>query len=235
MREIREDYLQIKNATIKQFVDGYCFTSDAVFLANYIKTRKKDVVLDIGTGSGIIPLIVALKKDVSKIIGIEIQEEYAKLATQNVRDNNLQDKIEIVTADIKDFKIGYKVDCIVCNPPYFKVKQGFHCENDEKKIAKTEVKIELRQIVNISKKSLQSNGKLYVILKIDRMQELFSLLTENKFSVKSVLLLKPTKNKKPDSFIVEAILNGKTTMHIDILTVYDETGKLTNEAQKYYE
>lgn len=228
--EIKDGYFIVQNKNL------YCFNSDSVFLANYIESKKTDKVLEIGAGTGIISMILAIKKNIERIDAIEIQTEYYELLKKSIKLNSLEKKINSINIDFNEYNDNYSsYDIIVTNPPYFKVGKGFISKNDKIDIARHEIKINLEDIVSKSKKLLRCRGKFYIVLKTNRIQELMYLLEKYNFSTKKILFLKPNKNKKADTFILEAIKDGNTESKIDYLEIYDLDGKYTKEALKYYE
>lgn len=228
--EIKDGYFIVQNKNL------YCFNSDSVFLANYIESKKTDKVLEIGAGTGIISMILAIKKNIERIDAIEIQKEYYELLKKSIKLNSLEKKINSINIDFNEYNDNYSsYDIIVTNPPYFKVGKGFISKNDKIDIARHEIKINLEDIVSKSKKLLRCRGKFYIVLKTNRIQELMYLLEKYNFSTKKILFLKPNKNKKADTFILEAIKDGNTESKIDYLEIYDLEGKYTKEALKYYE
>ena len=228
--EIKDGYFIVQNKNL------YCFNSDSVFLANYIESKKTDKVLEIGAGTGIISMILAIKKNIERIDAIEIQKEYYELLKKSIKLNSLEKKINSINIDFNEYNDNYSsYDIIVTNPPYFKVGKGFISKNDKIDIARHEIKINLEDIVSKSKKLLRCRGKFYIVLKTNRLQELMYLLEKYNFSTKKILFLKPNKNKQADTFILEAIKDGNTESKIDYLEIYDLDGKHTKEALKYYE
>lgn len=225
-----------KDNYIIQNKDLYCFNSDSIFLANYINTKKKDKILEIGSGTGVISIILAIKKQFEKIDSIEIQKEYFDLFLRSIKLNKLEEKINPINIDFNLYDKNYSnYDIIVTNPPYYKVGNGFTSNNSKIDIARHEIKLTIEEIISKSKKLLKCRGKLYIILKTDRLQELLYLLEKYNFSTKNILFLKPNKNKKADTFILEAIKDGNTEIKVDYLQIYDDKGNYTKEALKYYE
>lgn len=235
MDNLREDDLMVNNAKILQYVDGYCFTSDAVFLANFIKCKKKDRILELGTGSGIISLLLAIKKGVTRIKAIEIQEKYVELAKKNIEINHLENIIDLERADLKEYREKSKYDIVVMNPPYFKKDAGLQNVQIDKEIARREICCILEDVFISATENLENKGHLYIILKADRIQEVFNNATKYKFAIKRMLLISPTKNKDVDSIVFDLVKNGNYACEIQTICVYDEKGNLTEETLKYYE
>ena len=235
MKDIREDDLMINGAKIMQYVDGYCFTSDAVFLANFIECSNNENILELGTGSGIISLIIALKKMPGKIKAIEIQERYALLAQRNIELNKLENIIEIECADLKTFRKKDTYDIVIMNPPYFKKQAGLQNAHKEKEISRREICCELEDIFMSASDNLKNKGHFYIVLKADRVQEVFDNAKKYNFAIKRMLLIKPTKEKDVDSIVFDMVKNGGYACKIQSIYVYENDGQLSKEALKFYE
>lgn len=233
----RIEDLEYKNLKIIQNKELYCFSSDAVLLANLVSATNKDVAVDFGAGSGIISILLAAKTNVKKIYGIEIQEIMAELANKNIILNKLQDKIKIINDDIKnvDKIIGKEsVSIVVCNPPYFKASAGDISKKEEIAISRTELKCTLEDIIKSGSKVLKYSGKFYIIHKSERLAEVLTLLSNNNLEPKVLTLIYPKKSKQVDTFVVEAHKFGAKGLKIKELVVYQENGEMTNKAKELY-
>lgn len=233
----RIDDLEIKGLKLIQKKNDYCFSSDAVLLANFVKAKKSDVVVDFGTGSGIISILIAAKTNASKVMGIELQKSMAQLAEKNVKFNNLTDKVTIYNDDIKNAEniLGKEsVSIVVCNPPYFKATSGEVSSNEVKAISRTELKITLEEIIQHAAVVLKYSGKLYMIHKSERLAEVLTTMSNNNLEPKKITFIYPKKSKQVDTFIVEAQKYGAPGVCISSFVVYEENGEMTNEAKKLY-
>ena len=233
----RIDDLEYKGLKLIQDKEGYCFSSDAVLLANIVKANNKDIVVDFGSGSGIISILVASKTNAKKVYGIEIQSKMADLAKRNVELNSLKDKIEIINEDLKNSdKIFGKesVSVVVCNPPYFKSTSGEVSSNDVKAISRTELKCTLEDIISSASKILKYSGKMYLIHKSERMAEVLKTLSLNSLEPKKLTLIYPKRTKQVDTFIVEAQKCGSVGLKMEDIVVYEENGEMTTIAKKLY-
>ena len=207
----RLDDLEYGGFKIIQNPSLYCFTSDAVLLANKVKVGSKDTVVDLGTGSGIIATIIATKFNPKKVYGIEIQESLSSMAKRSVELNELTDKIEIINAPMQDAtKILGKesVTRVVCNPPYQKLGNGETQLKDEIAICRHEVKVTLSEIVETARDLLKFAGKFYIVHQAKRLGELIYLLEKNNLKVKEINLIQPKATKNVDTVIVEAVKGG---------------------------
>lgn len=143
------------------------FGTDSVLLANFVKLRRGDQVIDLGTGSGVIPLLLAYKNPEIKVTGVEIQAEAAALAQKNVEFNNLSEQIEIVNQDLCTLDSKYKTgsfDVVVSNPPYLPVASGKLKENDYVAIARHELKADLEAVVAEAARLLKYGGHFFLFI-----------------------------------------------------------------------
>ncbi len=227
MENYRIDDLQINNLFIKQDKTAFCFGTDAVLLANFAEPKKNAEVLDIGTGNGIIPILLSAKTSAKKITGLEIQERSASLASENIKMNNLEELIEIVQGDIKDEKIfpPASFDYITCNPPYKKVGTGIKNPEDTLAIARHEIMCTLEDVIKASSYLLKSKGKLAMVHKPERVAEIIYTMKKYKLEAKRMLLVYPKENEKPCLALVEGVKDGGAELNIlPPLYVYDKDG-----------
>lgn len=234
---LRLDDLQYKGLKLWQYPSLYCFTSDAVILANLAKVRKGDVVADFGTGSGIIAVLIAAKTNAAKIFALEKQKIMCELAKKNVDYNSLSDKIEIVEGDIKDADklLGKEsVSVVVCNPPYFRTGSGATREREDVALSRHESSCDLKGIVESASRVLKWGGALYMVHKVERMAEAIGYMQACSLEVKNVTLVCPKADKVADVFVAEARKNGAAGMKLDTLVVYNDDGSMTDRAKKLY-
>ena len=191
--------------------------------------------MDIGTGSGIIPLLLSENENILKIFGVEIITENAILAKRSIEYNNLDNKIEIINKDIKELSVDSKIDMIVTNPPYIKSDNGKKSENSVKAISKHEVKLTLEELVINSRRILKSGGSFNIVCRTDRFQEIVNLLSENNFFAKRIRMVHVKPGKNSILFMIEAVKDKKYTPEIlEPIYLYDENGSYTEEILKYY-
>lgn len=189
----------------------YTFTSDAVLLAKFVNLRKDDVVVDLGTGSGIIALYLAKKGCSKKVIGVEIQTELAKMAEKSVKLNKLEDKIEIINKNMKEVKLS--ADVVVANPPYKKLT-SLKNQNSSRAIARHEVEINLDELLTTASKMLNTGGRFYICYDSNRLAELIYKLKAHKLEPKALFLSYPNINKDASIVFIEAIKDGKEGIKI---------------------
>lgn len=235
----RIDDLEYKNLKIIQNTTGFCFGIDSVLLSDFAKNIKKNsTVIDIGTGTGIISILLSSKTDLNKIYGIEIQEDVANMAKRSVELNNLQNKIEIINTNIKnifEYLKPNETDVIVTNPPYMKLNTGAINEDRKKLISRHEVECTLEDIIKISYKLLKSNGEFYLIHRAERIVDVLYNLRQYKLEPKILRFIQPNINKEPNLVLIKAVKNAGYQLKIEKpLIIYDENGNYTDEILKIY-
>lgn len=228
-----DDILGYKNLKIYQNSNYFAFSLDSIILANYANIRLRDKqIVDFCTGNAVIPLILS-RRTKAKIYGIEIQEKLAKLAKKSIEYNKLNDQIEIVNEDIKDFskKNISKFDLVLCNPPYFKINEKSSLnESYEKKIARHEITINLQDVCDCAKKVLKDNGNLCLVHRSDRLMEILEVLRKNNLEPKKIKFVYENINKESTLVLIEAQKLGKVGLKVDKpLILYELDGKLTEE------
>ena len=206
----RLEDLQCDNLKIIQNKDLYTFTSDSVVLANYIKTKPNDIAVEIGSGCGVISILVQAKNHLKKIFAFEIQKQMQDLCEKNIKLNKLENKIELVRDDIENFEKCLKIgsaDVVFSNPPYFKTT-NFE-QKEVKKIAKEEIFLPLNKLIDCASKLLKSRGCFYCCYSAERICELIVECEKNKLAVKELLF---TENGKGEVklALIKAIKNGRS-------------------------
>lgn len=235
----RIDDLEYKNLKIIQNVNGFCFGIDSILLSDFAKNMKKDAIaLDIGTGTGIISILLSEKSKLKKIYGVEIQEEVANMAKRSVELNNLQNKIEIINTNIKnifDILNPNELDVVVTNPPYMKLNTGAKNEEKKKLISRHEVECTLEDIIKISYKLLKSNGEFYMIHRAERIVDILFYLRQYRLEPKILRFIQPKVNKEPNLVLIKAVKNAGYQLNIKSpLIVYNENGDYTDEILEIY-
>ena len=238
--EVLNDLLNYNNLKIYQNTDMFSFSLDSVLLPSFV-TLNKNIknILDIGSGNAAIPLILTTKTD-AKITGIEIQEESYKLGKKSIEYNHLENKIEFINDDIKEYtkKIESDTfDTITCNPPYFKVndKSRFN-DSDYKTIARHEVNLNLEDLFKIAKKLLKNNGNIAIVHRQERLIDIIIEMKKNNIEPKKIQLVYPGINKEANILLIEGIKNGKPGLKI-LKPLYShlENGEYTDEIKKFFE
>lgn len=235
----RIDDLEFKNLKIIQNKDGFCFGIDSVLLSDFAKNIKKDsMVLDLGTGTGIIPILLCGKTKLKKVTGIELQEEVAKMAKKSIKLNNLEDKFNVINENILNLNKIYEnqtFDVIVSNPPYKKKDTGITNENEKKIISRHEISASLEDFIKISKDLLKDKGEFYMVHRPERLVDIFELMRKYKIEPKILKMVYSYKNKEPKLILIKGVKNAKRFLKVESnLYIYEDTGKYTKEILKIY-
>lgn len=235
----RIDDLQLNNLKIIQNKDGFCYGIDSVLLSDFAKEiSSNSKVLDLGTGTGILGILLCGKTNLSKIYGIEIQEDVCEMARRSILLNHLEDRFEIINQNIKDLENIFEedtFDAIVSNPPYKKNNSGLKNESETKLISRHEVTASLEDFVSISSKLLKNNCSLYMVHRPERLADLFYLLRKYNLEPKKLRLVHSYSYSKPKLILVKATKNAKSFLNIEEpLIIYHQDGSYTNEILKIY-
>lgn len=235
----RIDDLGLKNLKIIQNKNGFCFGIDSVLLSNFAKNIKKDsMVLDLGTGTGIIPILLCGKTELKKVIGVEIQKDVANMAKKSIKLNKLENKIEIINENIINLnKIFEKntFDVIVTNPPYKKKNTGVINENEKKFISRHEIAASLEDFIKITKDLLKDKGEFYMVHKPDRLVDILSLMRIYKIEPKVIQFVCANKDKEPNLVLIKGVKNANPFLKIENnLYIYEKDGKYTKEILEIY-
>ena len=234
----RLDDLQIKGYEIIQSPGRFCFGMDAVLLSAFAKVKAGECVLDLGTGTGILPILLATNTKGKHFTGLEIQEESADMACRSVRHNRLEEQIDIVTGDIKEasqiFGKG-SMDVITTNPPYMIGGHGMANPESAKAIARHEVLCTLEDIIRESARILKAGGRFYMVHRPFRLAAILTAMCEAKLEPKRMRLVYPYVDKEPNMVLIEGIRGAKSRMTVDPpLIVYEKDGSYTREILEYY-
>ena len=235
----RIDDLEFKNLKVIQNKNGFCFGMDAVLLSDFAKNIKRNAkVLDLGTGTGIIPILLCGKTELKKIIGVEIQEEVAKMAKKSILLNSLEGRFEILNCNIKELNKIYKkqtFDVIVTNPPYKKQDSGIVNENEKKVISRHEITANLEDFIKIAKDLLKDKGEIYMVHRPERLVDILELMRKYRIEPKVLKMVCPNKNKEPNLVLIKGVKNAKPFLKIEKnLYVYDTENKYTKEILEIY-
>ena len=236
-KEVINYLLAYNDLKIIQRKDMFNFSLDTVLLANFC-TITKDVkkIVDFGTNNAAIPLILSRRTN-KPIIGVEIQKEAVELAKKNITLNNLDDQIEIVHSDIKEFvNDSIKVGLVVCNPPFFKVDEDSNLNDNEfLTIARHEIKINLEEIIKSAAKILDNRGKFAMVHRPQRMIEILNLMQKYDLEPKRIKFVYPKYNKESHILLVEGIYKGKKGLKIEPpLYAHNDDGSYSDEVKKMF-
>lgn len=235
----RVDDLGCKGYRVIQNPEVFCFGVDAVLLAHYAKvTRPNQKILDIGTGTGIIPILMHGTYERGCYTGIDIQEEMIEMAMRTVKLNQIEKDVRMMCVDIKSYKEHFssdQFDIITCNPPYMKGVCGLKNEHLSKTIARHEVACTLEDIVKASSYMLKDRGKLYMIHRPHRLVDIMNLMRENKVEPKAMRMIYPKRDKEPTMVLIQGVRNGKPELRVEKpLIMYKKDGSYTEEIHQIY-
>ena len=233
----RLDDLEISGLHIIQSPDKFCFGMDAVLLSGFAYAKKGHRVIDLGTGTGILPLLLWAKTEGEHFTGLEIQEESADMARRSVTGNNIAN-IEIVDGDIKSADKLFKrqsFDVVTSNPPYMINEHGITNPDAPKQIARHEILCTLEDVVKAAAYLLKSNGKFFMVHRPFRLPEVFENLGKYRLEPKRMRLVYPQIDKEPNMVLIEAVKYGKPRLNVEKpLIVYDKDMKYTEEMMRDY-
>lgn len=235
----RIDDLEFNNLKIIQNEKGFCFGMDSVILSEFSKEIKQgSKILDMGTGTGILGILLSGKTSNTQIVGVEIQEEVAEMAKRSILLNNLQDRLEIICEDIRNLKQKYETgsfDAIVTNPPYKKRGTGGTNENTLKLISRHEITANLEDFILISAYLLKDQGSIYMVHRPERLADILTTMRKYKLEPKILKLVYPNYEKEPNLILVKAVKNAKAFLKIEKpIYVYKKDGTYTDEILKIY-
>ena len=234
----RIDDLQIKGYRLIQSSRGFCFGMDAVLLSDYAHIRKGAVVMDLCSGTGVIPILLAARYETGRISGIEYQAYYADMAMRSVRMNGLDDRICISQGDVRQVKEAYPqgtFDYVTCNPPYMTGDHGLTNKDPEKAIARHEICCSLTDVVSAAKWLLKPAGHFIMVHRPFRLAEILSCLKEYKLEPKRMRLVYPYLDKEPNMVLIDAVKGGRQRITVEPpLIVYRKNGAYTEEIHKIY-
>ncbi|MBW9171707.1 tRNA1(Val) (adenine(37)-N6)-methyltransferase [Clostridium estertheticum] len=232
------DDLQLKGIHVIQKKHAFRFGVDAVLLANFVKVRKNAKIVDLCTGTGIIPFILAGKTTASNIIGVEIQEEFVDMANRSIEYNNLEDKIKFINGDLKDIELikGIdKVDIVTVNPPYKLQNSGLISLNDKDAIARHEICCTLEDVIIACRILLKDNGRMYMVHRPDRLADILCTMRKHRIEPKRIRMVHPSVNKAPNIVLIEGQRDGGAFLKWDTpLYVHVEDGGYTEEIKNMY-
>lgn len=234
----RIDDLQLKGLKIIQNTEGFCFGIDAVLLSDFAQVKKGATVVDLGTGTGIIPILIAGKSEAAHITAFEIQEDVAEMANRSVHLNSLENRVTIVNQDLKQATtvIGKSiVDVVTSNPPYVSTTGGIKNPEDKKAISRHEVKCTLEDVIRVASEMLKPGGAFYMVHRPMRLADAIYFMRHYKIEPKEIQFVQPTADKKPNIMLIKGVRGGNPELKfLDPLVVYDAEGNYTDEIFKIY-
>jgi len=234
----RIEDLQCKGLKIIQNQDWFCFGMDAVLLANYCDLKDNEEVVDLGTGTGIIPILLYGKNNTKKIYGIEVQKEVAEMAKRSIKLNKVENFIEIINTNIKDYRNHLKknhFDTVVSNPPYIKTSNNLISPQKKKALSRHEIEGTLEDFMKVASELLKHRGKLFMVYRPDRLVEVFHLMKYYKIEPKKIRFVQNKINEKPNLILIKGIKAANPHLIVEKpLIVFKENGEYTEEINKIY-
>lgn len=234
----RIDDLMRNGYQIIQNKKKFCFGMDAVLLSGFAKVKPKERVLDIGTGTGIIPLLLCGKTKGEHFTGLEIQQESANMARRSVSLNGLTEKIDIVNGDVKEIESLFapaSFEVVTSNPPYMIDTHGLKSEEEQMAIARHEIKCTLEDVVKGASLMLKSKGRFYMVHRPFRLVEIFQVMAKYRLEPKRMQLVYPYADKEPNMVLIEALKDGKSRITVEKpLIVYESQGNYTKDILTIY-
>ena len=234
----RVDDLERNGYGIIQKKGSFCFGMDAVLLSGFAAVRKGERVLDLGTGTGIIPILLEAKTEGSHFTGLEIQEESADMARRSVRYNHLEEKVEIVTGDIKEagrlFGLA-SFDVVTSNPPYMNQSHGLVNPGDGKAIARHEVLCTLEDVIREGGRVLKPGGRFYMVHRPRRLVEILETFRRHGLEPKRMKMVHPYADREANMVLIEARKGGNPLMKVEApVIVFDGDGNYSDEIRTVY-
>jgi tRNA1(Val) A37 N6-methylase TrmN6 len=234
----RIDDLQYKGLKVIQKVDGFCFGVDAVLLANFADIKKGCAVIDLGTGTGIIPILLAGKTEAKKITGLEIQQNMAEMARRSIRLNNLEDRVEIVCMDIRKSLDSCKpssFNVVITNPPYMNQGGGLVNPLDSKAVARHEIMCTLEDVIRTGSRLLVPGGQFAMVHRPERLVDILCLMRAYSIEPKYLRFVHPSPYKKANLLLVKGTRGGNRELKmLEPLYIYDENGNYSDEINRIY-
>ncbi len=225
----RIDDLENSGLKIIQNTDHFCFGMDAVLLAGIAKVKTNGSVIDLCTGTGIVPILLSAKTKASKIYGVEVQDKSFNIGLRNIQLNNLEERLEFIKSDLKDFKLDKEVDVITVNPPYMS-NTGVLNKNDEKTIARHEILATINDVVSCVNRNLKFGGDFYMVHRPDRLVDIFFAMRENNIEPKVIRFVKSFEYSFPSMVLIKGQKGGKPSLQYDKdLVIYKEVNVYTDE------
>ncbi len=234
----RIDDLQRNGYQIIQNRDGFCFGMDAVLLSGFAKVKPGEKAVDLGTGTGIIPILLEAKNQGLHYTGLEIQEEVADMAARSVALNHLEDKISIVRGDIKEASRLFgaaSFDVVTSNPPYMNDAHGLKNPDLPKAISRHEVLCTLQDVTREAARLLRPGGRFYLVHRPHRLIEIITALKSVGMEPKRMKMVHPFVDKEANMVLIEAVRGGRSMIKVEApVVVYKEQGVYTDEIYTIY-
>ncbi len=227
--------------SIYQYTEGFAYGTDAVLVAAFARVKKGQTGADLGTGTGIIPILLTHHKNPAKIFAFEIQKDYADLARENVLLCNFSDKIEVICDDVKNITPAYikeygfeALDFVVTNPPYMKMTSGALGESERKTCARHEKYCDIFDIARAASNLLKNGGDMYIIYRTERLCDLFCALRENSLEPKELIFVRSFEKEEPKLIMCRARKGASSSLKVSDFVIYESVGKNTPLMDEVY-
>jgi len=234
----RIDFIQRKGYKVIQNPEVFCFGIDAVLLADFSKVKKDNRVLDIGTGTGIIPILMFARYENKSYVGIDIQETMIEMANRSIKMNKIEDHIVMRCLNVQDIMDHYSpgsFDVVTTNPPYMRGNAGIVSDNKAKMIARHEITCSLEDIIENAAYVLGDKGHFYMIHRPHRLVDIMTLMRQYRLEPKRMRMVYPGKGKPPTMVLIEGIKCAKVELIVESpLYIYNHKGKYTDEIYQIY-
>lgn len=234
----RIDDLERNGYKIIQRSDGFCFGMDAVLLSGFVQVKPGEKVLDLGTGTGIIPILLEAKTKGAYFAGLEIQEEIADMARRSVCLNHLEKKIHIITGDIKQAEKWFSkssFDVVTSNPPYIRGEHGLKNPGEIKAISRHELLCTLEDVIREAGNLVRPGGRVYLVYRPHRLIELISVLTRFNLEPKRIKFVHPFADREANMVLLEAVRGGGASLKVESpVIVFKEPGVYSEEIRSVY-
>lgn len=236
MKELQIDIVPGTKFKIMQNRDKFSYGIDAILLSHF--TRPKGLMIDLGTGTGIIPIRLAARGGFERLYGIEIQREVSELAKENIALNRLEDRVKILNMDLRELGDIFEkasFDVVVSNPPYMKAGGAIINPDENFAISRHEICCNLEDIIRISNYLLKPLGRIYIVHRTDRLVDIFHIMRNYGIEPKHIRFVQPKPYKRPNLILIEGMKGGKPDLKFhDPLIVYDNDGNYTDEIYEIY-
>lgn len=234
----RIDDLMRSGLKIIQSETSFAFSMDAVLLAHFASLKKGDRVCDLGTGTGVIPLLLSARRQLSELVGLEIQGQVAEMAGRSVALNGLSELVRVIHLDLKDAPglLGTnQFDLVVSNPPYAPRGGGIVNPDEPKAIARHEIHCTLSDILSVAKLLLKPQGRFAMVHRPSRLAEIIAGMREVGLEPKRMRLVYPKIDQRPNMVLIEGLKGGRPEMIVESpLVVYQSNGEYTPELLEIY-
>lgn len=233
----RTDIVPGTSYKIIQDKEKFSYGTDAIFLSSFVKAKGK--VVDLGTGSGIIPLRIVDNPKVEKIYGVEIQKDVYQMAKKSIALNKLEDKVELLNMDLKNIEDEFakcEMDTVISNPPYLKAGGAIVNKSKNFALSRHEITCKLEDVIRAADYLLKPQGKFFLVHRPDRLTDILSLLRLYKIEPKWIRLVYPKSKRPPNLVLIEAVKNGKKELRFyEPLIVYNIDNTYTQDIYEIYD